>query len=272
MARPRKAASSSAISNVKESPEYNINDEGLWFVLKGNRTNPFERIPSEGIALNPKTGKKEKIRFVEGVPTIWKSSQPSEVVKTTIALENGRLYVEKGDEAKFEYLTTLDLFNKVYEIEDLDREARERNLASRLNRKALALLDEKLETESGIKELEISARFLNLWSAEMSLDMLESSLTTFIQGNDKSIKPSPQAFIDSFDNELVQTKALVLRAIEVGILDFSQPNAAKYHGENGVICNIGAGEDPVDALVSFALSSKGAGVIERLRIRVEEVA
>ena len=247
----------------------NILESQVVFVLKGNRTPPYERLPSEIISLNPSTKKKEMARYVAGIPTIWKGEQPREVSKSQVIMENGRLLVEQGDTTLFEYLTTIPLFNELYEIENLDIIAKDKNANARLNRRALSLLDDKLMDDSGLKELETVCRFLGLWSPNMSRDMIESSLTDFIVGTE-NLRANPQMFIDSFDNEVVSTKALVERAREMGMIDFSVPNRARYHGEGIDICVIGSGEDPVDALVNFALSSKGVGVVQKIRYLVGE--
>ena len=105
----------------------NILESQVVFVLKGNRTPPYERLPSEIISLNPSTKKKEMARYVAGIPTIWKGEQPREVSKSQVIMENGRLLVEQGDTTLFEYLTTIPLFNELYEIENLDIIAKDKN-------------------------------------------------------------------------------------------------------------------------------------------------
>lgn len=76
-------------------------------------------------------------------------------------------------------------------------------------------------------------------------------------------KTSPQTFIDSFDNPVVNMKAKLRQAQKLQIVKLSE-DAIRWYDTNKVIIVVPVGKDPMDIFVRYCLTEAGAAVVAQI--------
>ena len=84
-------------------------------------------------------------------------------------------------------------------------------------------------------------------------------------------KRKPQEFIEAFDSPQVQARSIVVQAKDYQIINVKD-EAVYWFDSNGLIVSVPVGQDPVDVMVRFCLTEKGASVLSSLEERLERLA
>lgn len=76
-------------------------------------------------------------------------------------------------------------------------------------------------------------------------------------------KKSPQKFIDSFDNPVVEMKAKIRQAAKYQIIKL-EPSGVKWFDSNQLIVSVPAGKNPLDVFVRYCLTEAAVPVVEEI--------
>ena len=84
-------------------------------------------------------------------------------------------------------------------------------------------------------------------------------------------KSKPSEFMEAFDSPQVQCRAIIRQAADYQIINVKS-NGVYWFDSNSLIVSVPVGQDPVDVMVRFCLTEKGASVLSSLEERLERLA
>jgi len=84
-------------------------------------------------------------------------------------------------------------------------------------------------------------------------------------------KKKPNEFIDAFDSPQVQTRASIQQAADYQIIKL-KADGAFWFDSNSLIVSVPAGQDPMDVMVRYCLTEKGAPVLSDIEERLDKLA
>ena len=87
----------------------------------------------------------------------------------------------------------------------------------------------------------------------------------------REAKASPASFIKMFDDPRVKTRSAIIQANDFQIIS-CKPDGIYWFDSGRLIISVPAGQDPVDIMVRFCLTEKGATVFEELVSRLEKLS
>ena len=231
-------------------------DRDLKFILADKSRPANYLFPSEHLVFDPVSKKQRTARYVQGVPDIWKDKQPKDVTRTAIHFVDGDLFVPKDDTSLQEFM--LSIMNEkgdmcTFKIDNPEEEAKVSNEKRRLISQATGLIASKETKPSGKEELLTVARYYGIDTS--SFELVLQALWTIAE-------KEPEKFIDCFNNPSVKMKSLMAQGKDIGLFLFDDDTQVKNARTGDPICHVPMGVDPMDALTSHALSSKGKMLIE----------
>jgi hypothetical protein len=77
-------------------------------------------------------------------------------------------------------------------------------------------------------------------------------------------KKSPQAFIESFDNPIVEMKTIISQAKKYQVIKLTEKGAF-WFDSNKLIVSVPAGKDPMDVFVRYCMTEAAAPVVEEIK-------
>jgi len=87
----------------------------------------------------------------------------------------------------------------------------------------------------------------------------------------REAKASPASFIEMFDDPRVKTRSAIIQGNDFQIIS-CKPDGVYWFDSGRLIISVPAGQDPVDIMVRFCLTEKGATVFEELVSRLEKLS
>lgn len=237
-----------------------------------NRTVEYE-IPKRGgiVFMLPQKGvtvydeEKDTIRemrYCPNEPSIWADEQSDNAVKQSVAFREGRLFVpkEKPNLRKFMELHPMNMANggKIFREVNKKKDAemalqREFKLSE-----AVAMVRDKDITDL----LPVALYFkvnINQPTSEIRYNLLNIA------------KKSTQDFLEAFDSPQVTTRASIQQASDYQIINLKD-SACYWFDSNSMIVSVPAGQDPMDVMVRFCLTEKGAPVLADIEERLDKLA
>lgn len=237
-----------------------------------NRTVEYE-IPKRGgiVFMLPQKGvtvydeEKDTIRemrYCPNEPSIWADEQSDNAVKQSVAFREGRLFVpkEKPNLRKFMELHPMNMANggKIFREVNKKKDAemalqREFKLSE-----AVAMVRDKDITDL----LPIALYFkvnINQPTSEIRYNLLNIA------------KKNTQDFLEAFDSPQVTTRASIQQASDYQIINLKE-SACYWFDSNSMIVSVPAGQDPMDVMVRFCLTEKGAPVLADIEERLDKLA
>lgn len=249
-----------ATTTVVEEPVLKAGDRDVKFVLSdGSRPVQF-KFSSQQMFTDPSTGRKRTARYIEGIPTFWKDEQPSDVRRTTIWMIDGDLIVNRDNIALQDFLLTYienEGENAIIKVDDPEADSRKKNAVERNIAKAKSLVFDKSESDSGMEELNMIARYHSIPVGAIPNESVIEQLIN-IAGDENRVND----FLKSFDNPTVKMKALMIRGVEKDLFDLSNDREVRDASTGNVICAVPIGTEAIDALTSHALTAEGKAVVE----------
>lgn len=237
-----------------------------------NRTVEYE-IPKRGgiVFMLPQKGvtvydeEKDTIRemrYCPNEPSIWADEQSDNAVKQSVAFREGRLFVpkEKPNLRKFMELHPMNMANggKIFREVNKKKDAemalqREFKLSE-----AVAMVRDKDITDL----LPVALYFkvnINQPTSEIRYNLLNIA------------KKNTQDFLEAFDSPQVTTRASIQQASDYQIINLKD-SACYWFDSNSMIVSVPAGQDPMDVMVRFCLTEKGAPVLADIEERLDKLA
>jgi len=147
-----------------------------------------------------------------------------------------------------------NLFQEVNKKKDAETELKKEFLLT----DAIAMVRDK-----DIQELLPVAMFFNV-SIETPVSEIRYNLLQIA-------KRKPEQFIKSFDSPQVAARSTIVQAKDYQILNVKK-DGVYWFDSNGLIVSVPVGQDPMDVMVRFCLTEKGASVLSSLEEKLERLA
>lgn len=220
------------------------------------------KIKSEVPVYDKQTGKVRQIRYCPGEPSIFKDEQSQNSRRSHIIFRNGMLVVQENEPNLAEFLLTHPdnqangggLFRLVDNTRNVEQEVENEFLMH----DAVALVRNKESDE--ILSVALS---LGIDIQQKMIDIRRELL--------KEAKARPSDFIKMFDDPRVKTRSAILQSDDFQIIS-CKPDGVYWFDSGRLILSVPAGQDPIDIMVRFCLTEKGAPVFEEIVARLEKLA
>ena len=224
---------------IKIPSEYEIiGNGGITYMLNKSETSFYDKA-SGGVV---------GIRYCPDEKSVYRSEQNDLSLKASIVFRKSRLFVVPEQPNLRDFL---DLHP--------DNEANGGTVFRKINHAALA-------------KKELAADFLNADAVTLvrtkPIDELTSVATAFAINTDRLAdeirhdllvfaKKNPKAFIDAFDNPVIETKAKIKKAMKYNIVSAKNGHIS-WTDTNKHIISVPAGQDPVDIFVRYCMTETGS--------------
>ena len=200
-------------------------------------------------------GRLREIRYCPNEPSIYRDEQDDKSTREAIVFLEGRIFVRPDQPNLAEYLDA--------------HPDNKKNGGNRffLHREEV-ISEKKLEDEFKMHDAVGLIR-------NKDLEELLSVAISFGINIDRPVneikhdlmviaKKSPQAFIESFDNPIVEMKTLVSQASKYQIIRLNQ-NGAFWFDSNKLIVSVPAGKEPMDVFVRYCMTEAAVPVVEEIK-------
>ena len=203
-----------------------------------------------------------EMRYCPNEPSIWADEQGKNARKETVAFRDGKLFVakDKPNLRKFMDLHPMNINNggKIFQQVDKKKDAELELKKEFTLSEAIGMVRDK-----DINELLPIAMYfgvnINVAVSEIRYNLLNIA------------KKKTEEFIQSFDSPQVQTRSTIQQAKDYQILNIKK-DGCYWFDANSLIVSVPVGQDPMDVMVRFCLTEKGASVLSSLEEKLDRLA
>jgi len=233
-------------STEKKVVEYELlQPGGIMFMLKAGPVSVYDK-ESDSI---------RSIRYIPQENTIYTEEQTAKPVKQPIVFQSGRMFVNptQPNLARFMEMHPGNKANggKVFKKVDHTQDAAEEMSTEFKVVDALNLLREK-----PVADLIAVATALN-FKTERPIDELKHDLMVYAKKN-------PGLFIESFDNPIIEAKALVKKAKDYGVISVSNGKVS-WTDTNNYILSVPVGREDIEVIARYCLTEEGSSVLNEIK-------
>jgi hypothetical protein len=220
-------------------------------------------LPQSGITVFDKSkGEVRELRYCPNENSVWTDEQGAKALKKSVVFRDGMLFVRE-DQPNLKSFLDLHPHNVA-------------NGGSKFK-----LVDKTVDAEAELeKEFLVTDAITRVRDTDIN-DLLAvaiyfkiniSSPVSEIRRNLLNIaKSNPSQFMEAFDSPSVMARAIIKQSIDYQILK-ATPDAVKWFDSNSRIVSVPSGQDPVDIMVRFCMTEKGASVLSDLEERLEKLS
>ena len=226
--------------------EYELTTKnGMFFLMKAGPVSVYDE-EADSI---------RAIRYIPKEDSIYMDEQTSKPMKKPIIFENGRLWVprNKPNLKRFMDMHPSNEANggNIFKKVDLAKSA-----AVDLKKEykvidALALIRQRPLTEI----LTVATAYA--MDTDRPVDEIKHDLIQYAKKN-------PNAFIEAFDNPVIETKAIIKKAMTAGIIKHDAGHM-KWVDNNGHILAIPVGQDPQEVFSRWCMTETGSVVLDEIK-------
>ena len=261
--RPKKEAPAQAVAKKKPliRREEKVQEHKEYEVIRGGGV--VFMLPQKGVTVYDKQKDTvRELRYCPNEPSIWADEQGDKAVKKSVLFRDKRLFVNKDQPNLRDFMEVHpgnianggNLFQEVNKKKDAETELKKEFLLT----DAIAMVRDK-----DIQELLPVAMFFNV-SIETPVSEIRYNLLQIA-------KKKPEQFIKSFDSPQVAARSIIVQAKDYQILNVKK-DGVYWFDSNGLIVSVPVGQDPMDVMVRFCLTEKGASVLSSLEEKLERLA
>lgn len=242
-----------------------VQNESTFKIFKLSDTSKKGKYHMEGIddVINPKTGKRERIRLLRGYPSIWMSEQKDldksfvESNRRTLIFDRRILRIPDYDDTALEFLSVcnanVDNPNKIGTRKLTFFEWNPQRQAEVERAKRVAKVEAiKFASMTSDEDMRKHANYLGiLFNDELGMPKSNEALR-----NDYELyaEAQPAKFMQSAGSKEVDVAYAVKKAILEGKIDLGvKTGSAYWANDGGFICKIPANVRQQDYLVEFAM-------------------
>tara|TARA_R100001510_G_C7639300_1_gene197035 strand:- start:171 stop:971 length:801 start_codon:yes stop_codon:yes gene_type:complete len=246
-----------------------------YSVIKKENTGPSQKIyevpqgggivfklKSETTVFDPETNQVRAIRYCPGEPSIFKDEQSNNARRSHVIFRDGLLAVPHSQPNLANFLDSHpeNTANGGYKFRLVDTSRDSEQVVSDefLTHDAVSLVREK-----GSDEVLSVALALGINIEQKMIEIRRELL--------REAKANPASFIKMFDDPRVKTRSAVIQANDFQIIS-CKSDGIYWFDSGRLIISVPAGQDPVDIMVRFCLTEKGATVFEELVSRLEKLS
>lgn len=226
--------------------EYELTSaNGMYYMMKAGPVSVYDE----------ETDSVRAIRYIPREDSIYVEEQTSKPMKQPIIFENGRLWVARSqpnlkkflDRHPFNEDNGGTLFRRV----NLQKQAR-----VDLEQEFQAMDAIRLIREKTLNEILAVATAFGV-NTERPVDEIKHDLIQYAKSN-------PKAFIEAFDNPVIETKAIVRKAMSSGVV-MHDLGHIKWVDNKGHILAIPVGQDPVEVFSRWCMTETGSVVLDEIK-------
>ena len=219
-------------------------------------------LPQKGVTVyDEEQDTVREIRYCPNEPSIWVDEQSDNAIKESVAFREGKLFVprEKPNLKRFLDLHPFNMSNggKLFKEVDKRRDAETELMREFKLTEAVSMVRDK-----DIQALLPVALYfkvnINQPTAEIRYNLLNIA------------KNKTQEFIEAFDSPQVTTRASIQQARDYQIINVKE-NGCYWFDSNTLIVSVPVGQDPMDVMVRFCLTEKGAPVLGDIEERLDRL-
>lgn len=203
-----------------------------------------------------------EMRYCPNEPSIWADEQGDNARKETVAFRDGKLFVpkDKPNLRTFMDLHPMNINNggKIFRQVDKKKDAEVELKKEFILSEAIGMVRDKDISEL----LPIAMYFginINVAVSEIRYNLLNIA------------KKKTAEFIQSFDSPQVQVRSTIQQAKDYQILNIKK-DGCYWFDANSLIVSVPVGQDPMDVMVRFCLTEKGASVLSSLEEKLDRLA
>ena len=238
---------------VQENIEYEvINGGGVALML-----------PQKGVTVYDKSKDTvRELRYCPNEPSVWADEQGDKAVRQSVIFRDKRIFVPKDKPNLRDFLELHPgnqknggrIFKEVNKAKDTEKE---------LNRE-FALNDAVSKIrDTNIEDLLAVAIYyginINSPASEIRFNLLQIA------------KRKPTEFMKTFESPQVIARATITQAKDWQLINVKE-EGVYWFDSNKLIVSVPVGQDPMDVMVRFCLTEKGASVLSSLEERLERLA
>ena len=219
-------------------------------------------LPQKGVTVyDEEQDTVREIRYCPNEPSIWVDEQSDNAIKESVAFREGKLFVprEKPNLKKFLDLHPFNISNGGKLFKEVDKR---RDAEMELQREFKLTEAVSMVRDKDIQELLPIALYfkvnINQPTAEIRYNLLNIA------------KKKTQEFIEAFDSPQVTTRASIQQARDYQIINVKD-NGCYWFDSNSLIVSVPVGQDPMDVMVRFCLTEKGAPVLGDIEERLDRL-
>ena len=226
-----------------------LGQNGIMFLLKPGPVSVYDE-SSDSI---------KSVRYIPQENSILVEDQTSKPIKRPIVFQNGKLFVNPNQPNLAKFLDLHpgnssnggNMFRKV----DLEKTASLSIDSEYEVVDALVLIRDKPASDL------LSVATALGYKTDRPFDQIKHDLMVYAKSN-------PKDLIESFDNPIIEAKALVKQALSFGIV-YEKSGGICWQDNHQHIIACPVGLDPSDVLARFCLTEKGADVLSEIKRNLE---
>lgn len=220
-------------------------------------------LPQKGVTVYDKEKDTvREMRYCPNEPSIWRDEQSENAVKQSVVFENSRLFVPK-DKPNLRKFMDSHPGNKANGGNTFKHVDKRQDAQKELEKEFKLTEAVSLVRDTDITDLLPVAIYfkvnINSPVSEIRYNLLQVA------------KKKPKDFIESFDSPQVQTRASIQQASDYQIIRLKD-DGAFWFDSNSLIVSVPAGQDPMDVMVRYCLTEKGASVLSDIEERLDKLA
>ena len=220
-------------------------------------------LPQKGVTVFDEANNTvREMRYCPNEPSIYVDEQSDNAIKESVIFREGRIFVPKNKPNLKKFLDNhpfnVDNGGSIFKLVDKKADA-EAELAKEFKAsEAVGMVRDKDINEL----LPIALYFkvnINTPTSEIRYNLLNVA------------KKNPQEFIEAFDSPQVQARSVIQQAKDYQIIDL-KADRCFWFDSGTMIVSVPAGQNPMDVMVRYCLTEKGAPVLGELEQRLEKLA
>jgi len=200
-------------------------------------------------------GKLREIRYCPNEPSIYRDEQDDKSTREAVVFLEGRIFVRPDQPNLIEYLDAHP---------DNKKNGGKRFYLYREEVVSEKKLEDEFKMHDAVglirsKDLEelLSVAISFAVNIDRPLNEIKHDLMVIA-------KKSPQAFIESFDNPIVEMKTLISQASKYQVIKLTE-SGAFWFDSNKLIVSVPAGKEPMDVFVRYCMTEAAVPVVEEIK-------
>lgn len=220
-------------------------------------------LPQKGVTVyDSEKDTVRELRYCPNEPSVWRDEQSDNAVKESVVFEQGRLFVPKN-KPNLRVFMDKHPGNKVNGGNIFKQIDKRRDAEDQLQKEFKLTEAVSLVRDTDINDLLPIAIYFKVG--------VDSPVSEIRYNLLQIAKKKPQDFIDAFDSPQVQTRASIQQASDYQIINLKK-DGAFWFDSNSLIVSVPAGQDPMDVMVRYCLTEKGAPVLSDIEERLDKLA
>ena len=220
-------------------------------------------LPQKGVTIYDKENDTvREIRYCPNEPSIFVDEQSENALRESVVFNNSRLFIpkEKPNLKKFLELHPSNTINggSLFKIVNKTKDAAEELEKEFLVSDAISIVRDR-----DINDLLAIAMYyginINADTTEIRYNLLRIA------------KSRPKDFLQSLDSPEVTCRSSVKQAGDYQIIAL-KPNGVYWFDSNALIVSVPVGQDPVDTMVRFCLTEKGASTFSLIEEKLDKLS